>query len=180
MYSLMCSASPKATAFCAARCDNTCMPQIKDQLRRELTAAIKSHDTLRSGTIRMALSAITTAEVSGKKQHTLADDEVVDVLSTEVKKRREAVEAFERGNRPEQAEKERREAAILTEFLPEQLDADAIAAIVSDAITATGAADEGIRAMGRVMGVVTPQTKGRADGSAVAAEVKRQLGNGTY
>src|SRR5699024_4137998 len=58
MYSLMCSASPKAQAFCVARCDNTCMPQIKDQLRRELTAAIKSHDTLRSGTIRMALSAI--------------------------------------------------------------------------------------------------------------------------
>lgn len=149
------------------------MPQIKEQLRRELTAAIKSQDALRSGTIRMALSAVTTAEVSGKKQHTLTDDELVDVLSTEVKKRREAAEAFDHGNRPEQAEKERQEALILTEFLPQQLDADEVSAIVSDAIAATGAED--MRAMGRVMGVVTPQTKGRADGSAVAAEVKRQL-----
>src|SRR5699024_1797170 len=132
------------------------------------------------GTIRMALSAITTAEVSGKKQHTLANDEVVDVLSTEVKKRREAAEAFDGGNRPEQAEKERQEAAILTEVLPDQLVTDASAGIVSDALTAPGPAYEGMRVMVRAMGAVTPQAKGRADGSAVAAEVKRQLGNGTY
>jgi uncharacterized protein YqeY len=152
------------------------MSALKDRLRTDLTAAIKARDEVRSSTIRMVLSAITNAEVAGKEARELSDDDVVGVLSTEAKKRREAATAFEDGGRTEMAAKERAEAAVIADYLPEQLDADAISALVADAIEQTGAAGEGMRAMGKVMGVVTPQTKGRADGGAVAAEVRRQLG----
>ncbi|GAA1477742.1 GatB/YqeY domain-containing protein [Nocardioides aestuarii] len=151
------------------------MSALKDRLRTDLTAAIKGRDEVRSSTIRMVLSAITNAEVAGKEARELSDDDVVGVLSTEAKKRREAATAFEEGGRTEMAAKERAEAEVIADYLPEQLDADAIAALVADAIEKTGAAGEGMKAMGKVMGVVTPQTKGRADGGAVAAEVRRQL-----
>ena len=151
------------------------MSALKDRLRTDLTAAIKARDEVRSSTIRMVLSAITNAEVAGKEARELSDDDVVGVLSTEAKKRREAATAFEEGGRTEMAAKEKAEAAVIADYLPEQLDAEAITALVADASERTGAAGEGMKAMGKVMGVVTPQTKGRADGGAVAAEVRRQL-----
>ena len=151
------------------------MSSLKDRLRADLTAAIKAREEVRSSTIRMVLTAITNAEVAGKEARELSDDDVVGVLSTEAKKRREAATAFEEGGRTEMAAKERAEAEVLADYLPEQLDGDAIAALVADAIEKTGAAGEGMKAMGKVMGVVTPQTKGKADGGAVAAEVRRQL-----
>lgn len=149
---------------------------LKERLRADLTTAMKAGDKGRSSTLRMVLAAITTEEVAGKEARQLSDDDVVTVLTREAKKRREAAEAFAEGNRPEQAEKERSEAAVIAEYLPEQLSAEEIQELVSAAIAQTGAAEEGPRAMGKVMGVVTPQTKGRADGGAVAAEVRRQLG----
>lgn len=152
------------------------MSALKDRLRQDLTTAIKARDEIRSSTIRMVLTAITNAEVAGKEARELSDDDVVGVLSTEAKKRREAATAFEEGGRTEMAAKEKAEAAVLADYLPEQLGADEIASLVSAAIEQLGAAGEGMRAMGKVMGVVTPQTKGRADGGAVAAEVRRQLG----
>lgn len=152
------------------------MSGLKDQLRTDLTAAMKARDEVRSSTLRMILSAITNAEVAGKQARQLSDDEIVGVLSTEAKKRREAATAFADGGRPEQSAKESAEAAIITEYLPEQLSAEEVSGIVAAAIEQTGAAADGVRAMGRVMGVVTPQVKGRADGAAVAAEVRRQLG----
>ncbi len=124
----------------------------------------------------MVLTAVSTAEVSGKQSRELTDDDVVAVLTTEAKKRREAAEAFEDAGRTEMAAKERAEAEVLADYLPEQLDAEEISALVREAIEQTGAADEGMRAMGKVMGVVQPRTRGRADGAAVAAEVRRQLG----
>jgi uncharacterized protein YqeY len=152
------------------------MTTLKDRLRADLTAAIKGRDEVRSSTLRMVLTAITNAEVSGKSARELSDDDVVGVLSTEAKKRREAAAAFEEGGRAEMAAKEQAEAAVLADYLPQQLSADEVAQIVSDAVEQTGAAGEGMRAMGKVMGVVQPQVKGRADGAAVAAEVRRQLG----
>lgn len=149
---------------------------LKERLRADLTTAMKAGDKGRSSTLRMVLAAITNEEVAGKAARELSDDDVVTVLTREAKKRREAAEAFAEGDRPEQAAKERAEAAVIAEYLPEQLSAEEIQALVSAAIAQTGAADEGMRAMGKVMGVVTPQTKGRADGGAVAAEVRRQLG----
>jgi len=151
------------------------MSALKDRLRQDLTTAMKTRDEVRSSTIRMVLTAITNAEVSGKEARELSDDDVVGVLSTEAKKRREAAQAFEDGGRDEMAAKEKAEAAVIADYLPEQLGKDEIAALVTAAIEQVGAAGEGMRAMGKVMGVVTPQTKGRADGGIVAAEVRRQL-----
>ena len=152
------------------------MSSLKDRLRSDLTTAIKGRDEVRSSTLRMVLTAITNAEVAGKESRELSDDDVIGVLSSEAKKRREAATAFEEGDRPEMAAKEKAEAAVLADYLPEQLSAEDVAAIVSAAVAQVGAAGEGMRAMGKVMGVVQPQVKGRADGGAVAAEVRRQLG----
>jgi uncharacterized protein len=152
------------------------MSALKDRLRADLTTAIKARDEVRSSTLRMVLTAITNAEVAGKEQRELSDDDVVGVLSTEAKKRREAATAFEDGGRAEMAAKEKAEAAVLADYLPEQLSAEDVSALVASAIEQVGAAGEGMKAMGRVMGVVQPQTRGRADGGAVAAEVRRQLG----
>ena len=152
------------------------MSQLKDRLRTDLTASIKARDEVRSSTLRMVLTAITNAEVSGKVQRELTDEDIIGVLSTEAKKRREAAVAFEEGNRPEMAAKEAAEGEVIAGYLPEQLSESEIADLVTSAIAQTGAAGEGMRAMGKVMGVVSPQVKGRADGGVVAAEVRRQLG----
>lgn len=152
------------------------MSTLKDRLRDDLTTAIKARDEIRSSTLRMVLTAVTNAEVAGKVAKELTDDEVLTVLASEAKKRREAAVAFEEGNRPEQAAKERAETAVLQEYLPQQLGVEEIAAIVTAAVEKVGAAGAGPKAMGQVMGIVTPQVKGRADGAAVAAEVRRQLG----
>jgi hypothetical protein len=146
------------------------------RIRTDLTASMKARDELRSSTLRMVLAAVQTAEVAGKQARQLSDEEVVSLVATEAKKRRESAAAFDAGARPELAEKERAEAQILAEYLPEQLDAEAISALVTQAVADTGAAGEGMRAMGKVMGRLQPTIRGRADGAAVAAEVKRQLG----
>ena len=152
------------------------MSELKDRLRADLTAAMKARDSLRTGTLRMVLTSITNAEVGGKEARELTDDDVIGVLTSESKKRREAAEAFDAANRPELAAQERDESAILAEYLPAQLGEDEIRDIVTAAIESTGSAGAGMKAMGAVMGVVQPQVKGRADGKAVANEVKRQLG----
>lgn len=147
---------------------------LKEQLRTDLTAAMKARDEVRSSTLRMVLTAITNAEVAGKQARELSDDEIIGVLATEAKKRREAATAFSDGGRAEQAAKETAEAAVIVEYLPAQLSPAEISELVAAAIAQTGAAD--MKAMGKVMGVVTPQVRGRADGGTVAAEVRRQLG----
>ena len=152
------------------------MSALKDRLRADLVTSIKARDEIRSSTLRMVLTAITNAEVAGKEQRELSDDDVIGVLSSEAKKRREAATAFDDGGRVEMADKERAEAAVLADYLPEALSHDDVVAIVTAAIEQTGAAGEGMKAMGKVMGVVQPQVKGRADGGVVAAEVRRQLG----
>jgi uncharacterized protein len=146
---------------------------LKEQLRTDLTAAMKARDDVRSSTLRMILTAITNAEVAGKQAKELSDDDIIGVLSSEAKKRREAATAFAEGGRPEMAAKEAAEAEVIAEYLPAQLTAEEIEGIVARAIAQTGAED--MKAMGKVMGVVTPQVRGRADGGAVAAEVRRQL-----
>jgi uncharacterized protein YqeY len=152
------------------------MSALKDRLRSDLTASIKARDEIRSSTLRMVLTAITNAEVAGKEHRELTDDDILGVLTSESKKRREAATAFDDGDRPAMADKERAEAAVIAGYLPEQLGPDEVAAIVTAAVEQAGAAGEGMKAMGKVMGLVQPQVKGRADGGAVAAEVRRQLG----
>jgi uncharacterized protein YqeY len=148
---------------------------LKEQLRSDLTTSIKARDELRSSTLRMVLTAVTNAEVAGKEQRELTDEDVLGVLTSEGKKRREAAEAFAGAGRDEQAAKEQAEAAVIAEYLPDQLGAEEIERLVTEAIDELGVRADGPRAMGKVMGVLTPRTKGRADGGAVAAVVKAQL-----
>lgn len=150
------------------------MTRLKDQLQADLTAAMKARDELRSATLRMVLTAVRTEEVAGKTARELSDDEVVAVLTREAKKRREAAEAYDGGGRPERAERERAEGVVIDGYLPAQLTDDELRQLTAAAIAEAGA--EGPRAMGQVMKVLTPRTAGRAEGSRVAAEVRRQLG----
>ncbi|HUN34598.1 MAG TPA: GatB/YqeY domain-containing protein [Trebonia sp.] len=149
------------------------MPTLKDQLRTDLTAAMKARDETRTRTLRMALTAITNQEVSGDAAHDLTDEEITKILTREAKRRREAATAFAEAGRGDQAEAERAEEEVLTGYLPAQLSDDELAALVAAAIAETGAS--GPAGMGQVMKVVTPRVAGRADGSRVAAMVRSRL-----
>jgi uncharacterized protein YqeY len=150
------------------------VPDLKEQLRADLTTAMKSRDELRTATLRMVLAAVSTEEVVGKEARELSDDEVQAVLRREAKKRREAAEAFAAAGRSEQADRERAEGDVVAAYLPAQLEDADLAALVADVITRTGAG--GMKDMGRVMGAVQGAVAGRAEGGRVAAEVRRQLG----
>jgi len=150
------------------------VPELKDQLRSDLTTAMKSRDELRTATLRMALAAVSAEEVAGKEARELSDDEVQAVLRREAKKRREAAEAFAGAGRTQQADRERAEGDVLAGYLPAQMEDADLAALVADVITQTGAS--GMQDMGKVMGAANKAVAGRADGSRVAAEVRRQLG----
>jgi uncharacterized protein YqeY len=132
---------------------------------------MRSGDALRRDTLRMAESAIYNAEKRDRRTYT--DEEIVGVLSREVKTRRESVEAFRKGGRDDLASKEEAEIGILQTYLPEQLADAEIAALVDEAIVGTGAS--GPRDLGRVMGWLAPRTKGRADGRAVSQAVGQAL-----
>ncbi|NEM06050.1 GatB/YqeY domain-containing protein [Geodermatophilus normandii] len=150
------------------------MSALKDQLRTDLTTAMKSRDELRTATLRMVLAAVSAEEVAGKEARELSDDEVLGVLRREAKRRREAAEAFESAGRAEQSARERAEGEVVAGYLPAQLDDADLAAIVADAVTRTGAT--GMKDMGQVMGAANAVVAGRAEGARVAAEVRRQLG----
>lgn len=149
------------------------MPTLKDQLRADLTAAMKARDETRTRTLRMALTSISNEEVSGAAARNLADDEIIKILTREARRRREAAAAFDEAGRADQAAAERAEEEVLAGYLPAQLDDAELAALVAAAISETGAS--GQAAMGQVMKVVTPRVAGRADGGRVAAEVRSQL-----
>lgn len=152
------------------------MTTLKATLHDDLTTAIKARDQLRSATLRLTLSAIGYEETAGDSARELSDDEVLKIITREVKKRRDAAEAFEKAGRAESAERERAEAEVLTGYLPAQLSDDELRGLVTEAVTETGAS--GMAGMGAVMKAVQPKIAGRAEGSRVAAEVKRQLSAG--
>ena len=149
------------------------MPELKERLRADLTTAMKERDEVRTRTLRMALTSVSNEEVAGKSARELSDDEVLKILAREAKRRREAATAFEEAGRGEQAAAERAENVILAGYLPAQLDDAELTALVTTAIVETGAS--GMPAMGQVMKAVTPKVAGRAEGSRVATEVRRQL-----
>ena len=146
---------------------------LKERLRGDLTTAMKARDQTKVLTLRMALTAVTNAETAGESHHELSDDEVMNVLVRETKKRRESAEAFDGAGRTELAERERAEEAVLAEYLPQPITDEELTALVAAAIAETGA--EGPRQMGQVMKVVQPQVGSRADGKRISSEVKRQL-----
>jgi hypothetical protein len=136
-----------------------------------MTDAMRAHDALRRDVLRMAEAAVYSVEK--KERRELSDDEVVGVIAREVKTRRESVEAFRAGGREDLATKEEAEIAILSEFLPRQLSDDEIRALVDEAIAQTGAST--VKDLGRVMGAVSPKTRGRADGKRVSEIVAQSL-----
>ncbi len=141
------------------------------RLEDELTAAMKERDAPRRDALRLILSSLRSAEK--ELQRPLHDDEELQVLQRERKRRLESIEAFEAGGRPEQAAKEQFELEALEEFMPEPLSEDDLEQIVDDAIAEVGATS--MRDLGRVMADVMPQIAGRADGSAVSQLVREKL-----
>jgi len=146
---------------------------LKEKLQADLTDAIRSRNEVVSGTVRMLLAAITNEEVAGKAAKVLTDAEIITVLSREAKKRREAVEAYTQAKRDDLAGKEKAEAAVIANYLPEQLSEDEIKKLIQAAIAETGAA--GAAGMGLVMKVLQPKIAGKADGGVVSGLVKSYL-----
>ena len=146
---------------------------LKERLQGDLTEAIRGRDEITSSTIRMVLTAITNEEVSGKSARELSDAEIVTVLSREAKKRREAAEAFDLGDRPEKAALEHSEGEVIAKYLPVQLSDAELQQMINNAIVETGAA--GPAGMGLVMKVLSPKIAGKADGGVVSAAVKAAL-----
>lgn len=144
---------------------------LAETLQAAMKTAMRDHDELRRDTLRMAIAAAYNAEKAARRP--LTDDELIGVLVRETKTRRESIEAYEKAGRPDLAAKERAESDILAGFLPAALSEDELRALVRDAIAATGAASA--RDLGKVMGIVSKQTKGRADGRAVSAMVAQEL-----
>jgi uncharacterized protein len=141
------------------------------RLEQEVREAMLARDTARRDALRLILSSLKSAEKD--LQRPLSDEEELQVLQRERKKRIEAAEAFHTAGRDEQARKEEHELAILEEFMPEPLTEEELEQIVDDAIAEVKATD--IRHMGRVMADVMPQVAGRADGSAVSQLVREKL-----
>lgn len=149
---------------------------LKETLQSDLQAAIKSRDELTAATLRMALAAVTNAEVAGKQAKELTDDEVLMVLDKEAKKRRESAEAYRNANRPELADREEAELGVLGRYLPQPLSEEEVSAIIDAAIAEVAAAGRtGMAAMGPVMQKVTAATRGRADGKTVSGIVRSRL-----
>jgi uncharacterized protein YqeY len=146
---------------------------LKATVQSDLTDAIRQRDQVRSGTLRLVLTAITNEEVSGTEARELTDGEVLKVLAKEAKKRKEAATAYTDASRPELAAKEEAELAVLEAYLPAQLTDDELATIVATAIEQTGAT--GMPQLGQVMKAAQAVVAGRADGGRVAAVVKAAL-----
>ncbi|HET7399856.1 MAG TPA: GatB/YqeY domain-containing protein [Intrasporangium sp.] len=149
------------------------MSTLKAQLQADLTAAMRERDGVRAGSLRMALTAVTTEEVAGREHRELTDADVQKVLTREAKKRREAATAYGDAGRPELAAKEEAELAVLEAYLPRQLSDDELAHIVSAAVRESGAT--GLPQLGLAMKAAQQAVAGRAEGGRVAALVRRLL-----
>ena len=141
------------------------------RIEDELQQAMRARDRERTDTLRMTLASLRAAEKELLRP--LKEDEDLQVLQRERKRRSEAADAFRDGGRPEQAEKEERELEVIEEFMPEPMSEEDIERIIDDAIAETGATS--LRDLGRVMADVMPQVAGRADGSTVSQLVREKL-----
>ena len=144
---------------------------IQEQIQDDMKAAMKSGDKVVLETVRMVRAQINNTRIA--KGEDLSDEDVFGILSREVKKRKESIKLYREGEREDLAEQEEKEMEVLNSYLPKALTPDEIDAIVSKTISEAGA--EGMKDMGKVMGVVMPQVKGRADGKAVQDLVRSKL-----
>jgi uncharacterized protein YqeY len=144
---------------------------LAQRLQAELKTAMRDRDELRRDTLRMVLAAAQNAEKQARRP--LSDEELLGVFSREVKTRRESIEAYEKAERPDLAAKERAEVDVLSGFLPAALGEEELRAMVRDAIAESGATSA--RDLGRVMAMLSPRTRNRADGRQVSAMVAQEL-----
>ncbi len=147
---------------------------LKEQIKNDIKEAMKAKNELGLSVLRMLFSAILGEEINkGKKEAGLSDDEVIEVLSREVKKRRDSMAQYESAGRPELAEKEKQEIEVIAKYLPVQLSMEEVEKLAKEAIAQSGAANE--KDFGAVMKIISPQIKGRADGKVVSEIVKKLL-----
>lgn len=144
---------------------------LAEQINTDLISATKGNEPLVRDTLRMVRNSIKNTEIS--KGHALADEEIVEVMSKEVKQRHESAQSFRDGGRSELADREEQEIQILQKYLPEQLSEEAVKSLVEQAISETGASSASD--MGRVMGALMPKVKGKADGGLVSRLVREHL-----
>lgn len=160
---------------------------LKEKLQQELKDALKSGDSRKRMVLGMVMNAVKNKELDKRTKASktetdsvkldelskLTDEEIIDAISSEVKKRKDSVEQYEKGGRPELAEQEKQEMAILMDYMPEQMPEEQIRDEVKKAISETGAKD--IKEMGKVLQVLMPKVKGKADGQLVSQIVKEEL-----
>jgi len=145
---------------------------LKDRLAREIRAALKARERVRLGALRLLSAAVKNREV--ELGHALSDDEFREVATREVKRRREAIEAYEQAGRPDRAKTEHEEQLAVEAYLPAGLSDEEVAGLIDEAMGATGASEPSD--LGKVMGYVMAKAKGRADGRTVQDLVRERLG----
>ena len=146
---------------------------LKSQLQEDLNTALKAGDKITVEALRMVKAAIMKLEVSGKEKKEASDEEVQQIITKELKQRKDSIEQFRAGNRPELAEKEEAEMKVIQKYLPQQMSEEELRTLISDALTTTGATSSSD--MGKVMGALIPKIKGRADGALVNKLVQELL-----
>lgn len=144
---------------------------LKDNLNEQLKSALRSGDALRVSTLRLLINALHNEEIA--KQKELSSEEEIVIVRRQLKQREESVEAYEKGGRTELAQKEKKEAEILKEFLPAQMDENELSEIVSKVIKETGATSQAD--FGQVMQLVMQHVAGKADGKTVSEVVRQKL-----
>ncbi len=162
---------------------------LKQQIQKDATEALKGGDNFTAGVLRMVLAFIITKEKDKRykisklkpelkeedliKESYLTDEETIDVISSEIKKRKDAILLYEKGNRQELADKEKKEVAILKKYLPKQISTEELKKIIEESINKTGAKE--IKDMGRIMADLAPKVKGKADSGEISKIVKELL-----
>jgi len=155
---------------------------LRQQIQSDLNESVLGKEELKSSVLRLLLAAILNKEkekrykLKADKDVPLTDEEIIDVISSETKKRRESIELYEKGGRQELADKEKKEAIILQKYLPEQMSEEELRKLVQSAIAKVGAKTQ--KDMGKVMQELAPKTKGKADGSLISKVVKELLTTG--
>ena len=155
---------------------------LKEQIQKDFIEAFKAKEGEKTLVLKMLQAGIKNAEIEKKTKlakknepfEELTDEEILQVVSKEAKKRKDAIEIYEKGGREEQAEKEKSELEILSAYLPEQMPEEEIRKLAEDAVERSGASD--IKEIGKVMAILMPQTKGKADGALVGKIVRELLG----
>jgi uncharacterized protein YqeY len=145
---------------------------ILERIDSDLKLVMKSSEKIRVSTLRMVKASLKNLEI---EKGELSDDDVIGVLSTQAKQRRESISEFEKGGRQDLADQEREELAVILSYLPEQLSEEELTGIIQETIRETGASS--LKDMGRLMKSLMPRVKGRADGKLVSRKVKELLGN---